>query len=143
MGWFEVDEEKEEKVDKIIKSLLIELDKVDRWDGTSGRVYHKEYDFNVDKDDINKPHPVSIPSRWKKEIARKLEAIGRYNQLDKLDFVYDVLNHKYPIHIKNLSDEQLAWCKENKVLYRTRRDYHLWFYIEEGAGALAFKLRWL
>ena len=143
MSIFEKDTIKDEKIENIIESLLRELDKVDQWnDGGYRRVSHKHYDLDVDREDINRPHTIKIPRKWRRTIAKKIRLIHRHNELERMDFTQAILDHQYPIQIKRPTDEAVAWCKENEVEYKITDGNYAWLYIKEGDGAMAFKLRW-
>ena len=145
MSLFEEDTLKNEKMENIIESLLRELDKADQWnDDGYHRVQHKQYNLNVDYNRIRNPHIIKIPRKWKRIIARKICAINRYNNLEGMDFTQAILDHQYPIQIKNPTDEQLKWCKENKIECKSTYGYdNNWIYIKEGDGAMDFKLKGL
>lgn len=139
----------DKKIEKIIKSLLIELDKIDQWriyekyKNRLCRVKHKYYDLNVDYLGINRPYSISIPRKWRKIVKHKIFIIEQSFRLQKLDFILDVLEHEYPIQIIEPTDYQIAWCKENKIEYEHRISVPSYLYIKKGEGAIAFKMKWL
>lgn len=142
MIW-DTDEIKEEKIKNIIDSLLRELDNIEKWKYEGGNykaVCHREYNLHVDIQDINEPYLIRIPRKYRRMVKHKIKMIKRHYDFEKMDFVQDVLDHKYPICKHSAENEHIEWCKENKIKYVLIGST---LHIREGAGAVAFKLQWL
>jgi len=140
-GLFKEDPEKL----RVAKKLSEQLDNEDDWEVSSsgdGYVSHKIHNIQVNYDRVHNPEHMWMPSSYKRIIKKKIRKIYRNHELEKLGFVYDYLDGKYPITIHGITDELRAWLKDNATedQYIERGNY---IYISDETLAMGYKLAWL
>lgn len=128
---------------RIAEKLSEQLDNIDDWEESdSGHVKHKIHNIKVRVDKISNPEHMWIPFWWKRTIRKKIQKIHRKHEIESLSFIYDNLDGKYYLHLYRLSDEQIAWLKENATedQYVVRNGI---IYISDDTLAMAYKLQWM
>lgn len=141
-GWFEKDPE----IERVVARLSEQLEKVENWiiNDEDGSVKHRIHNIVTTKNAILSPDHVWLPFRWKRIIGRQLRAIYRVDEVDKLNFMYDVIDGKYSYYVSAITKDLLDWLKENAtkdqymIVEKNRRRRGI--YIKDPELAMGYKL---
>ena len=135
-----VDPEKE----RVMAVLLERLDKHEDWElNAPHELRHKEFNIQIDNwcHLIEKPESMRIPFRWRSHVADHFKIIRRMKEVNKLQFIHDVVSGKYVYqrYIGFKNQEYESWLKENGSVSEYIIREH-WLYISDETLAMAFKL---
>ncbi len=137
---FGLTREKDPAIERVVERLSKRLNNVDEWEVDGVGVQHKSYNLSTGTHWIHKPEDVKIPRHWMKTIKGQIAIIHRNAEVDKLGFVYDVVNGKYPYQKHGIADEYVGWLKENASDDQyVIRGYYI--YISDDTLAMGFKLQ--
>ncbi len=132
--------EKDPEIERVVKRLSEKLDNIDEWEVDRAGVAHKTYNLETTKHWITNPENVKIPRYWGKIIQKQISIIHREREKEKLGFVYDILDDKYPYQRHGVADEYLDWLKENAAEDQyVIRGYYIYF--SDETLAMGFKLK--
>lgn len=108
-GWLKKDPE----IERVVARLSAQLEKTEDWEPHDGKVKHRLYNIVVNRRAITSPDHAWIPFRWRRTIERQIRAIYREAEVTKLNFMYDVIDGKYPYYVAYADKETRDWLKEN------------------------------
>lgn len=132
--------EKDPEVERVVKRLSERLDNIDEWKVDRTGVQHKIYNLETTRHWISSPENIRIPKHWGRIIKKQIDIIHREEEKEKLEFVYDLLNDKYPYQSHGIADEYLDWLKENASTDQyVIRGYYIYF--SDDTLAMGFKLK--
>lgn len=105
---------KDPEVERVMIRLTEQLEKVENWTvNTDESIIHDSYNIVLNRNAILSPDHIWIPFRWKKIIKKRVQAVYRIAEIDKLHFMYDVIDGKYPYYVSTVGNELSNWLKEN------------------------------
>lgn len=149
-------ESRDPKVEKIMSELDNRIRKNPKeWRTVTANWHEIEHisdNIKFRKDSLLNPYYCRIPFRWYDRFLKHFETIKRNEEVDRLDFCYDVISRKYIYQIQTWNignsdkvQECLEWLKKefpNKQDGYIHKENDNWLYISDESIAVAFKLMW-